>query len=49
MVEDTKKSESLSNVRLTAACLLAFAGFLQFDELSKLHPVDLKINDSHDS
>ena len=45
MVEDTRKSESLSNVRLTAACLLAFAGFLRFDELSKLRPVDLKIDD----
>ena len=44
MVGDTKKSKTLTNVRLTAPCLLAFAGFLHFDELSKLHPVDLKID-----
>ena len=41
MAEDATRHETLSNVRLTAACLLAYAGFLHFDELAKLRPVDL--------
>ena len=36
MVEDTMKNQTLSNVCLTSACLLAYAGFLHFDELHKL-------------
>ena len=34
---------TLSNVRLAAACLLAFAGFLRCDELISLRPCDIKI------
>jgi len=45
MVEDTTRQETLSNVWLTAACLLAFAGFLHFNELAKLRPVDLNFDD----
>ena len=33
MVTDTNKHPTLSNVRLTTACLLAFAGSLRFNEL----------------
>ena len=33
MVKDTNEHPTLSNVRLTAACTLAFAGFLRFNEL----------------
>ena len=33
MVADTNEHPTLSNVRLTAACLLAFAGFLRFNKL----------------
>ena len=32
LVEDSFKHPTLSNVRLTAACLLAFSGFLRSDE-----------------
>ena len=45
MVEDTSRHETLSNVRLTAACLLAYSGFLCFDELAKLRPIDLFFDD----
>ena len=41
MVKDAQKNGSLSNVHLLTVCLLAFAGFLRFDELSKLHATDL--------
>ena len=44
MVNDTHKNGSLSNVRLSTVCLLAFAGFLRFDELSKLRPTDLTLD-----
>ena len=45
MVDDTRKNETLSNVRLSTVCLLAFAGFLRFDEISKLCPIDLTIDE----
>ena len=41
MVDDTHKNETLSNVRLSTVCLLAFAEFLRFDEIYKLCPIDL--------
>ena len=44
MVKDTHKNGSLSNVCLSTVCLLAFAGFLRFDELFKLHPTDLMLD-----
>ena len=43
MVKDTKKSHSLCDLRLTSACLLAYAGFLQFNELVK--PCDITIQE----
>ena len=45
MVGDTNKNPSLSNVRLTAACLLAFSGFLRFNELINARPCDLTFCD----
>ena len=33
IADDTKQNCSLVNLRLASACLLAFAGFLRFDEL----------------
>ena len=45
MVEDTHKNGTLSNACLSAVCLLTFAGFLRFDELSKLHPTDLTLDE----
>lgn len=44
MVEDTEHNISLANVRLTTFCLLGFSGFLCFDELAKLRPIDLSID-----
>ena len=44
MVSDTNENPTLANTRLTCACLLGFAGFLHFDELSKLQPTDLSID-----
>uniref|UniRef100_A0A1X7SJI6 Core-binding (CB) domain-containing protein n=1 Tax=Amphimedon queenslandica TaxID=400682 RepID=A0A1X7SJI6_AMPQE len=35
--------ESLSGVRLATICLLAFAAFLRYDEISKLRCCDIKI------
>ena len=42
LVKDANEHHSLSNTRITAAALLAYAGFFRFDELSDLHPIDLK-------
>ena len=45
MVADTNKRPTLSNVRLTAACLLAFSGFLRFNELVNIRPCDLTMHE----
>ena len=44
MSEETMRNQTLANVRLTSACLLAFAGFLRFNELHNLRPYDLTID-----
>ena len=44
LVKDANEHCSLPNIRITAATLLAYAGFFHFDELSDLHPVDLKFD-----
>ena len=43
MIKDATKSNSLSDLRLVTACLLAFAGFLRFGELVSVRPSDIKI------
>ena len=45
MVRDTGKSRSLSDLRLVTACLLAYAGFLRFNELVSIRPCDIKIQE----
>ena len=45
MVQDATDHSTLSNVRLTTACLLAFAGFLWFNELVNIRPCDLSFSD----
>ena len=45
MVQDAKEHDTLSNVRLTTACLLAFAGFLRFSELVNIRACDLTFSD----
>ena len=47
IVEDTKKNCSLSNLRLASACLLAFSGFLRFDEFANIKVSDLDITPQH--
>ena len=42
MVQDTNRQPSLSNLRLTAFSLLAFAGFLRFDEAIHIRACDVK-------
>ena len=44
MAKDTMENQTLTSVRLTSACLLAYAGFLRFNELHKLRPTDLTID-----
>ena len=44
MVHDTRKNETLSNVQLSTMCLLTFAEFLRFNEISKLCPIYLTID-----
>ena len=41
MVQDTMEHDTLANVYLTMACLLALAGFLRFNELVNTRPCDL--------
>ena len=41
LVDSLGQSPALSDVRLAASCLLAFAGFLRFDELTKLRCCDV--------
>ena len=43
LVNNTQESDSLSDLRLATACLLSFAGFLRFNELVNLKPLDIKI------
>ena len=45
MVWDVDSNGTLTNVRLATACLLAFAGFLRFDELVHIRCCDLTINE----
>ena len=45
MVRDTRKSQTLSDLRLVTACLLAYADFLRFSELVNIRPCDIKIQE----
>ena len=44
IVGDTKRNVSLVNIQLASACLLAFAGFLRFDELANIKVCDLSFS-----
>ena len=46
IVADADKHCTLSNIRLATACLLAFAGFLRFDELVQLRPCDIELDEN---
>ena len=44
LVADINRQSTLTNIQLVTACLLAFAGFLRFDELVHLGPCDIQIS-----
>ena len=46
IVQDTKKNNSLANIRLATVCVLTFAGFLRYDELANIRPCDLELSPS---
>ena len=45
IVQDAERSGTLSDLRLTTACLLGFAGFLRFDELIHLRACDFTVTE----
>ncbi|XP_065916352.1 integrase/recombinase xerD homolog isoform X1 [Dysidea avara] len=47
MVEDAKMSGTLTDLRLTTACLLSFAGFLRFSELVNIRPCDISVYEEY--
>ena len=47
LVRSLGGSPTLSDVRLVAACLLAFAAFLRYDELAKLRCCDVTFNTNY--
>ena len=44
---DAAEANSLADICLAATCLLAFAGFLRFDEVSNTRPCDVKFDADH--
>ena len=44
IVQDTKKNNSLADIRLATLCLLTFAGFLRYDELANIRQCDLQLS-----
>jgi len=43
IAQDARKRNTLASLRLGAACLLSFAGFLRFDELSNINVCDITV------
>ena len=41
IVEEARRTNFLSDLRLATACLLAYSAFLRFDELSRIRPADI--------
>ena len=46
IVQDTKRNNSLANIRFATVCLLGFAGFLRYVELANIKPCDLQLSPS---
>ena len=44
MFRTLRKINSLANIRLATVCLLAFAGFLRYDELANIRCCDLQLS-----
>ena len=47
IAQDTNRDDNLASIRLATICLLAFAGFLRYDELANIKPCDLQLSQSH--
>ena len=47
IASETAGGNSLGDIRLAAACLLEFAGFLRYDEVSPIRPCDIKFEPEH--
>ena len=47
LVNSLGKSPTLFDVRLVAACMLAFSAFLRYDELARLRCSDVAFHDTH--
>jgi len=47
IASDAEKGNSLADIRLTAACLLAFASFLRYDGVSNIPSCDVKFDTEH--
>ena len=45
IVQDAERSGTLSDLRLTTACLLSFASFMWFDELIHLRPCNFTVTE----
>ena len=47
IADDAIQTDSLADTRLAAACLLAFAGFLRYDEISNIRPCEIQFKADH--
>jgi len=47
LAQDAQKQNMLASLRLAAACLLTFAGFLRFNELAEVKLCDLAVGSDH--
>jgi len=47
IADDAILKDSLADIRLAAACLLAFAGFLRYNEVSNIRPCEIQFNVNH--
>ena len=47
IAQDAQKQNTLASLRLAAACLLTFAGFLRFNELAEVKLCDFAVGSDH--
>ena len=47
IADDAIQTDSLADTCLAAACLLAFAGFLRYDEISNIRPCEIQFKADH--
>ena len=46
IVQDAKRNNCLANIRIATVCLLGFAGFHRYDDLTNIKPCDLQLSPS---